>query len=468
MKANEFADCRGETTTVKKSARRTEIDESRRKGETSGWLSNRGRVTHGHGVRAGQHVAATLQFSSQHGRTMQMAKCKLQIDADGRKRLRICHLGKYYPPAPGGMEAHVQTLARAQAALGARVQVVCANHQPGPTRVERDGHVAVVRCQRWASVAKIDICPALHYHLASSNADILHVHVPNPIVILGMLLARPRAPIVVTYHSDHVRQRLRGLLFRPLERQFYRKVHAILTTSPPYAVGSSFLQAYMDRVMVLPHGIDSQPFLEPSLEDRQEANRILQRYQGPLWLACGRLTYYKGLIHAVRALPHLPGTLLIIGDGPERGRLEAEVRRLSLSGRVFFLGTVPRVVPYYHAAFAFLFPSNARSEAFGLVQLEAMASGCPVINTAIPHSGVAWVSRHLETGLTVPMDDSVALAAAAHRLLADGNLRDQLAAASRVRVIQGFDHRVMAERSLAIYRNILTGEPIADQPSLAA
>src|SRR5438445_5959161 len=110
--------------------------------------------------------------------------------------LRICHLGKYYPPAPGGMEAHVQTLARAQAALGARVQVVCANHQPGPTRVERDGHVAVVRCQRWASVAKIDICPALHYHLASSNADILHVHVPNPIVILGMLLATLRAPIV--------------------------------------------------------------------------------------------------------------------------------------------------------------------------------------------------------------------------------------------------------------------------------
>lgn len=366
------------------------------------------------------------------------------------------------------MEAHVQTLARAQAALGARVEVICANHQSGPTRIDRDGRVAVVRCRRWASAAKIDICPALYHHLASCKADILHVHVPNPGVILAALWAKPQIPIVVTYQSDHVRQRFRGLLFRPLERRFYRSVSAILTTSPAYATGSTLLQAYIDRVMVLPLGIDAQPFLEPSLKDRQEANRIRQRYPGPVWLCCGRLTYYKGLIHAVRALSKLPGTLLIIGDGPERGRLEAEAARLRLTDRVFFLGTVPRVVPYYHAAFAFLFPSNARSEAFGLVQLEAMASGCPVINTAIPHSGVAWVSRHLETGFTVPMNDPAALAEAARCLLDDCDLRDRLAAAARLRVVREFEHRVMAERSLAIYRSVLTGEPIKVQPPWAA
>src|SRR5213079_1381252 len=100
---------------------------------------------------------------------------------------------------------------------------------------------------------------------------------------------------------------------------------------------------------------------------------------------------------------------------------------------------VARTAPFYLAAYALLFPSNARSEAFGLVQLEAMASGCPVINTAIPHSGVAWVSRHLETGLTVRMNDSAALVDAACRLLADCDLRDRLAAAARLRVIQEFD-----------------------------
>src|SRR5438094_477235 len=172
-----------------------------------------------------------------HGPPPKMRRAQSLSGRSGGARPRVCHLGKYYPPAPGGMEAHVQTLARAQAALGARVQVICAGHQAGPTSVERDGRVAVVRCRRWASAAKIDICPALYHHLASCQADILHVHVPNPGVILTALWAKPQLPIVVTYHSDHVRQRFRGLLFRPLERRFYRKVSAILTTSPPYAAG---------------------------------------------------------------------------------------------------------------------------------------------------------------------------------------------------------------------------------------
>ena len=382
--------------------------------------------------------------------------------------LRICHLGKYYPPAPGGMEAHVQTLARAQAECGARVQVFCVHHFPGPAQVDRDSKVVVVRFRRLASAAKIDLCPGLLARLANLNADLLHVHVPNPTMILAALLAKPKTPMVVTYHSDHVRQRIRAALFRPLESRFYRKVDRILATSPSYVGGSAFLQSQSDRLMILPHGIDARPFLEPSLEDRQEASRIRRQYQGPLWLACGRLAYYKGLVHGIRALTKVRGTLLIVGDGPERPRLETEVQGLGLERRVIFLGTVPRVAPYYHAAHALWFPSNARSEAFGLVQLEAMASGCPVINTDIPNSGVAWVSRHLETGLTIPMNDAGALADAARCLLVEPGLRDRLAAAARARVVQEFDHRVMAQRSLSIYRHVLTGEPIADLPSLAA
>ena len=381
--------------------------------------------------------------------------------------LRVCHLGKYYPPAPGGIETHVRTLAQAQAALGAQVSVYCINHRAGPTVREEDGPVSVTRFRPAASVAKLDLCPELVQALARVEADILHMQVPNPSMILAILAARPKIPLVITYQSDLVKQRLSAALFRPLERRAYQRVAAILPTSPTYPAGSRFLRPYGDRVEVLPMGLDLAPYAEPSAEARAEADRIRQRYNGPLWLGCGRLIYYKGFLNAIRALPLVSGTLLLVGDGPERPALKAEAAALGVADRVVFLGSMPyrEIVPYYLAAEAFWFPSNARSEAFGLVQVEAMASGCPVLNTAIPHSGVPWVSPHEETGLTVPMDDPAALAAAARRLLEEPGLRDRLAAAGRRRAAREFDHRVMAGRSLDLYRRVLARLLGSAQPS---
>jgi glycosyltransferase involved in cell wall biosynthesis len=181
------------------------------------------------------------------------------------------------------------------------------------------------------------------------------------------------------------------------------------------------------------------------------------------------LIYYKGFPNAVRALTRVAGTLLLVGDGPDRPDLEAEARSLGVSDRVKFLGAMPyqKIVPYYLAADAFWFPSIARSEAFGIVQVEAMAAGCPVINTAIPHSGVPWVSRHDREGLTVPMDDPLALAEAANRIATEPGLRDRLVEASRQRVREEFDHRVMARRSVDIYRRVLDGDAVA-MPNLRA
>jgi rhamnosyl/mannosyltransferase len=388
------------------------------------------------------------------------------------QNLKILHLGKFYPPAAGGIETHVRTLAQAQAALGAEVRVYCMNHQPGPTVVDHDGPVEVTRFARVASAAKLDICRDLVGALRKVNADVLHLQVPNPSMIVALLQARPKVPLVVTYQSDVIKQRLRAVLFRPLERLAYRQARAILPSSPAYAPGSRFLRPYGARLEVLPLGIDLTPYRDPTEADRTEAEAIRRRHPGPIWLGCGRLIYYKGFLNAIRALPKVPGTLVIVGGGPDLPLLQAEAQRLGVADRVVFPGNLPHyldLVPYYLAAEAFWFPSNARSEAFGLVQVEAMASGCPVINTNIPHSGVSWVSPHELSGLTVPMDDPDALAAAANRLLNEPGLRDRLADAGRRRAAQEFDHRVMAARSMAVYHKILNGpspSPSTERPTL--
>lgn len=391
-----------------------------------------------------------------------------------QRALRICHLGKYYPPAPGGFETHLQTLAQTQAALGATVRVVCVNHadahggdvtwrpfQPTRTVAENDGRVHVLRVGRVASLARLDLCPDLLNvlrRLLRQGTDIIHLHTPNPTMLLALAAMRSPAALVVTHHSDVVRQRFLQRLQAPFERRIYDRAAAILADSPTYAAGSTVLQRYADKVQSLPLGIDLNPFLEPSAAACGQASRLRSEHGEPLWLMVGRLIYYKGIDIALRALGNVPGKLLIIGTGPLHSTLRRQAEQLGLASRIIWHGhaDAEKLIGAYHAATALWFPSNARSEGFGLVQVEAMASGCPAINTAIPHSGVSWVSPHEQTGLTVPMNDPSALASAAKRLLAEPGLRDRLAASGRLRAAKEFNQRTMAERSLEIYRQVLT------------
>lgn len=390
--------------------------------------------------------------------------------------LRVVHLGKYYPPASGGIETHTRTLAQAQADLGADVSVVVVNHATAggkdvtfdsfgrtPNVAEDDGPVRVLRAGRWGCLAKLDVAPGLAgilRRLLRDPPDVWHLHTPNVTMMLA-LLAHPRVrPLVVTHHSDIVRQRVLKSAVRPLERTIYRRAAAVLADSPPYIDGSDLLQAFRSKVDSLPLGLDLVPYARPSVAAIAHAERLRRKYPGPIWVSVGRLVYYKALDIALVALREVPGTLIVIGTGPMERAWRERASELGVADRIVWNGRTSddELVGAYHAATALWFPSNARSEGFGLVQVEAMASGCPVINAAVPHSGVAWVSRNEETGLTVPLNDPSAFAAAARRLLDESGLRNRLAAEGRRQAAQRFDHRTMAERSLAIYREVV-GRP---------
>ena len=387
--------------------------------------------------------------------------------------MRVLHLGKYYPPALGGIELHVQALAQGQAALGADVTVIAVNHDRGGsdatyraftrtrTREERDGPVRVIRVGRVASIAqKLSVTPRLPLLLRryGREADLIHLHCRNPTMSAGLrAIGRLPAPLVITHHSDVARQRVLRRALLALEGPLYARAARILATSPAYAQASDVLQGHMERVRALPLGIDLAPFSEPSSAALAEAASLRARYEGPLWLMVGRLVYYKGHEVALEALRGLPGTLIVIGTGPLAGSLWESAQRLGLSKRVVFLGEVEESVLQgaYQAATALWFPSLARSEGFGLVQVEAMASGIPVVNTTIPGSGVHWVCPHEVCGLTVPSVDPEAFRAAVQRILDEPELGPALGAAGRLRARESFSRERMARTSLEHYREVL-------------
>jgi rhamnosyl/mannosyltransferase len=202
---------------------------------------------------------------------------------------------------------------------------------------------------------------------------------------------------------------------------------------------------------VIPLGLRVEPYDAP---DQAAIERIRKNFGPRIVLAAGRHVYYKGFEYLIAAMQRVDAKALIAGDGPLRGKLQALAAQLGVQNRVVFLGEVEDLIPYYHAADVFALPSIARSEAFGIVQLEAMACGRPVVNTLLD-SEVPFVSIGGVTGLTVAPENAEELAGAIRLLMDSPALRTQYGREGRVRVEAQFSAEAMIRRTLEIYEQIL-------------
>jgi len=371
--------------------------------------------------------------------------------------LKVLHVGKFYPPHMGGMETHLETLCGGlRTSLDLRVIVA----SEGRERIDETVNgVAVSRLPARFHLASTPICPTMITSLHGSDADIVHLHVPNPLAVLAYLASGYRGRLVVTYHSDTVRQKVLGRAFEPILHAALRRADAIIATSPNYLGSSRVLALHKERCRVIPLGIRIEDF---DRCDPDAVAEVRQQYGERLMISLGRLVYYKGFEHLIGAMPHVRGNLLIVGKGPLRDSLTQLAASLGVSDRVHFLGKIghEQLVKCYHAAKVFVFPSIARSEAFGIAQVEAMAAGLPVVNTALD-SGVPFVSLHEKTGLTVPPGDAAALAAAINRLLDNEPLRKSLGSAGRIRARQEFSVETMTARTMALYSAVMKQRPLS-------
>lgn len=362
-----------------------------------------------------------------------------------RRKMRVLHVGKYYPPEKGGIETHVAGLCEALAEHTS-VSVLVANRGQRTVREQVNG-IPVTRAGTLLNLAGAPLCPSMIGLIRSARPDLVHLHAPNPGGVLAILGSHYRGPLVVSYHSDVIRQRLLNSLFQPVMNHLLRRSVGIAATSEAYVSASPVLRRFEERCRIIPYAIDahSMSAVEPAA-----VRRIQDRYPGPLLLSVGRLVSYKGFEYLIRAMRQVNATLLLVGNGPLSGSLKRLASECGAASRVRFLNSVEDARPYYHAADLFVLPSVTEAEAFGIVQLEAMAAAKPVINTAL-RSSVPYVSIHQQSGLTVPCRDSEALAAAINLLLENADLRLRFGQAGRLRTEREFTVEQMVHRTLRLY-----------------
>ncbi len=369
--------------------------------------------------------------------------------------MRVTMVNKYYPPHLGGIEYHMRDLATALVAGGEQVRAIVANGGPG-TVSETVGGVEVTRLSRLFEYASTPVVPGMARALRAEatradRPDVMHLHFPYPWGEYSWLRARPGIPTVLTYHSDIVRQKSMLRLYRPILERLLDSVDLIIASSPDMVEHSEFLRPRAEKCRIVPFGIDVDRFAAtPTVTAR--AAEIRAAHSQPVVLFAGRLVYYKGAEVLVRAMADVDADLVMLGAGPLEDRLVALAAELGITERLTIVPPQPldELVAYYHAADIFCLPSVARSEAFGLVQLEAHASGTPVVSTRLT-TGVPFVNPDGVTGLTVPPGDVRALAGALGALVGDPELRARLGRQALERAREHFTIGRMVDDTLRIY-----------------
>lgn len=375
--------------------------------------------------------------------------------------MKVLQLPKFYPPDLGGIEAVARDLSAGLVASGVDVSVLCANKRRLHSEERDDIGVRITRVASMGMLQSTSLAPSMLSILRRRRLDydIVHVHMPDPMAALAVWYARPGGKLVVHWHSDVVRQRVARYLYRPLERWLLRRADAVIATSQAYADSSPALQAFRDKVEVVPIGAHPPQPAEP-----QQVERLRQRYGGRrIVFSLGRMTYYKGWDVLARASRELPDDVLVVvgGGGPDLPRYREMAERLGGPDRIRFVGPLSAASVEAHFALAqvFCLASTLRAEAYGVVVLEAMARGRPVVATRIPGSGLSWLHEDGVTGLQVPPGDAPALARALRTLLGDAALRQRCGEAARLRWATQFTAETMTDRTMALYQRLMNKRP---------
>lgn len=367
--------------------------------------------------------------------------------------MKVLHFYKtYYPESFGGIEQVMYQICTGANKHNVSSAVLTLSNSDNLETLQLDGHT-IYRVKRHLDIASNDMSLSALSKIKelAKEYDVIHYHAPWPFADLIHFLAHIKNPTLLTYHSDIVRQKTLLKLYSPLMKSFLKSVDHIVSTSPNYLASSETLQKFKNKVSVIPIGLDKTGY-DKLVNGNNE--RVVPFIGQRFFLFVGMLRYYKGLHVLIDSLEGLDYPLIVAGKGPLEMELKEQAKKRGLKN-IHFFGQVTESekVELYQHCYAFLFPSQYRSEAFGISLLEAAMFGKPMVSCEIG-SGTTFINIANETGLVVPPENPQELRAAIKFLWDNDDQAKLMGQRANKRFNEVFTAEKMAQSYVDIYRKL--------------
>ena len=374
--------------------------------------------------------------------------------------MKIVQVAPYFQPHIGGVESHVLDISLELVERGHEVKVFTSKYDPGLPDTETISGIKVKRIKPLINIFTTPVFPKLKNELLKIKCDLVHTHIPPPFVEFFSARARNKTkiPLILTYHCD---LELPNFLNKPVSG-FYRRTFGhysliytdkIIVTTNTYAATSRAVWHFPP--IVIPNAVNTKRY-NPKLDGTKIRKRHDLEGKNVI-LYVGRIKYHKGIEYFASAAKFFDKNtkFLIVGAGDFEDEIRNLINELNLNDQVLMIGKVPwdELPFYYAAADIFILPSLTRLEAFGIVGLEAMASGKPVIISDIP--GVREVIEDKKEGLLTPPMDIKEMANKIKKLLADPKLCMRMGKAGRKKVVEHFEIAKVVDQLEEVYRSVL-------------
>jgi len=372
------------------------------------------------------------------------------------KYMKILQIGKTYPII-GGVDKVIFEISEGISRKKIQCDVLCSNIKKEDLVINNNLFSTFFVSKSYGKIAATWISPNMILKLIRiiNKYDIIHIHHPDPMATIALFLANSKKQkIVLHWHSDIVKQKNLLKFYMPLQNWILRKADIIIATTNEYAIGSDHLKNYTNKIKVVPIGVNVDFSTNSNL-----INDIKLLYKNKkIIYSLGRLCYYKGFEYLIDAAKYLDDSYIILigGTGPLKENLSKQIIESNLSSKVVLLGRIEDddMSAYYSQCKVFCLPSVEKSEAFGIVQIEAMYYNKPIVATKIPNSGVSWVNKDSFSGINVNPKDSIGIANAIKSICENEDNYVQYSLNSRIRFENEFTSDKMIDRILKLYESL--------------